>query len=169
MGTNQKKTSTTFPLFCVATLKSKAGLLIATGWKLGYFKSAPGTLGSLASLLIWAPCVLWGLSPWLRFCLVLIVFLIGWWATFQALPQFKSQDPKEIIIDEVAGQGLALVLCPASWPALWIGFVLFRLFDIFKPWPISFIDRQMKSALGVMLDDMLAGFFVILLIGVLCS
>ena len=136
--------------------KAKA---IATVWDVGFFKPAPGTLGSLVSLIIWAPCVFFEVSLWLRLFLVLVIFMIGWWATYLALPAFKSQDPKEIIIDEVAGQGLALALCTASWAALLIGFVLFRLFDIIKPWPISFVDRKIKSALGVMLDDMLAGLF----------
>lgn len=134
-------------------------VLLATFGGVGFFKQAPGTIGSLASLLIWAPCVFFGVSPWVRLLLVLAVFLVGWWATFCALPTFKRQDPKEIVIDEVAGQGLALVLCPPSWVALLLGFVLFRLFDILKPWPISFIDRKIKSALGIMLDDILAGLF----------
>ncbi|MEI6805462.1 MAG: phosphatidylglycerophosphatase A, partial [Myxococcaceae bacterium] len=99
-----------------------------------------------------------------RLSLVLLVFVIGWWATFRALPTFKSQDPKEIVIDEVAGQGLALVFCPPGWMALLLGFILFRLFDILKPWPISYVDRKIKNALGVMLDDMLAGVFAALIL-----
>lgn len=136
--------------------------LVATFFGVGFFKHAPGTMGSLASLAIWAPCVIWGVSPWIRLALVLAIFLAGWWATFKALPEFKSQDPKEIVIDEVAGQGLALVLCPPGWFALLLGFVLFRLLDILKPWPISYVDRNLKSALGVMLDDMVAGALVLL-------
>lgn len=135
------------------------GRKIATFLGIGFLKPVSGTLGSLSSLLIWAPCVFLEISTGLRFFLVLSIFLIGWWATYVSLPSFPSQDPKEIVIDEVAGQGLALVVCPASWMALGLGFVLFRLFDILKPWPISFIDRKIKNALGVMLDDMLAGLF----------
>lgn len=120
-------------------------------------------MGSLASLVIWAPCVFWEVSPWVRLILVLVVFLLGWWATFRALPSFKSLDPKEVVIDEVAGQGLALVLCPPSWLGLLLGFVLFRLLDILKPWPISYVDRKIKNALGVMLDDMVAGGLVLLI------
>ncbi len=139
---------------------------IATCFGVGCFKPAPGTLGSLASLIIWAPCVLFGVSPWIRLALVLAIFVLGWWATLRALPGFKSLDPKEIVIDEVAGQGVALIFCPASWVALLAGFILFRLFDILKPWPISFIDRKIKTALGVMLDDVLAGVFVVLILAV---
>jgi phosphatidylglycerophosphatase A len=136
---------------------------IATFFGVGFFKVAPGTMGSLASLAIWAPCVLLEISPWIRLLLVLAIFLLGWWATFRALPSFKSLDPKEIVIDEVAGQGLALVLCPPSWLGLLLGFILFRLLDILKPWPISYVDRKIKSALGVMLDDMVAGALAILI------
>lgn len=148
--------NTIFRHSCVAMLKARG---IATFFGVGFFKPAPGTMGSLASLVIWGPCVLYEVSPIIRFSLVLAVFLIGWWATHKALPSFPSQDPKEVVIDEVAGQGMALVWCPGSFVALSIGFVLFRLFDIVKPWPISWIDRKIKNAFGVMFDDLLAGLF----------
>lgn len=159
--------NTIFPLSCAATMlkpKTTSPRIIATFGGVGFSKHAPGTLGSLASLLIWGPCVFFEISPWVRLLLVLAIFLVGWWATFRALPAFKSQDPKEIVIDEVAGQGLALALCAPSWLGLLLGFILFRLFDILKPWPISFVDRKIKTALGVMLDDILAGLFA----GLLC-
>lgn len=146
----------------------KFSVWVSTFGGVGFFKHAPGTLGSLTSLLIWAPCLFWGAPIWVRLALIIGLFLIGCWSTANSIPILKNQDPKEVVIDEVVGQGLALLLCPPSWFALGAGFVLFRLFDILKPWPISWVDRKVKNSFGVMLDDVLAGVFACVILGLFC-
>ncbi|MES2504906.1 MAG: phosphatidylglycerophosphatase A [Myxococcota bacterium] len=131
--------------------------MISTFCYVGCIGRMPGTWGSLASLAIWAPLVLLNASPPIRLAFILFVFLIGWWATHHSRHQFKSLDPKEVVIDEVAGMGLTLAFCPADISSIVAAFLLFRFLDIVKPWPISWVDRKVKSALGVMMDDMVAG------------
>lgn len=146
---------------------------IATWFYSGLLRPAPGTWGSLASLpfayaMLWAG---WGIWSLLAICAV--VFLIGWWATHEETKGKDDHDPSEIVIDEVVGQWLALSvlfvfntmfsLSERSGFYHWsfylyfgLGFGLFRLFDIWKPWPVSWADKK-STALGVMLDDVLAG------------
>ncbi len=141
---------------------------IATFFGAGLLKPAPGTWGSLAAL----PAA-WGLHSIGGFPLLavatLLVFFIGWWATAVDTAGKDDHDPLEIVIDEVAGQWIAL--WALSWPAtrhglditaLWPGwiaaFLLFRLFDITKWGPVGWADRR-GDALGVMLDDVFAGIF----------
>lgn len=142
--------------------------LIATAGGVGYLRPAPGTWGSLAALpLAWLFHVIGG------FPLLLIAtiagFAKGWWATTEATRGSDDHDPSEIVIDEVVGQFIALLpLSYAAWAhglsitALWpgwvAGFALFRLFDILKPGPVGWADRR-GDALGVMLDDVIAGVF----------
>lgn len=137
----------------------------------GYLKPAPGTWGSLVALpLAWA-CHVIGGFPLLTVAIV-VVFLMGWWATGEIIRDSDNHDPSEVVIDEVAGQFIALL--PLSWSAwrmglditmLWPGwiaaFALFRLFDITKLGPIGWADRR-GDALGVMLDDVIAGVFAAL-------
>ena len=152
--------------------------LIATFFGAGHLRPAPGTWGSLAALpAAWALHALGGFP--LLAAATALVFALGWWATVQLTRGAADEDPDEIVIDEVAGQWLAL--WAVSWPAwahglpvlaLWPGwvaaFVLFRLFDIWKPGPVGWADRR-GGAFGVMLDDVIAGAFagmcVVLLAG----
>jgi len=140
--------------------------LIATFLYVGHLRPAPGTWASLAALPIaWALHVLGG--PVLLALAALVAFASGWWATTLETKGKENNDPSEIVIDEVAGQWLALlpvsvgaahagVTITALWPGWVVAFVAFRLFDIWKPGPIGWADRR-GDALGVMLDDILAG------------
>ena len=142
---------------------------IATLFWLGRIPPAPGTLGSAAAV-----ALAWGLhrfvgAPALVLATV-AAFVLGWWATARHQAATGRHDPGEVIIDEVVGQWLALWplslglwwqgVDPAvfPWPGWVFGFLFFRLFDIVKPGPVGRADR-MDSALGVMLDDVLAGLF----------
>ena len=142
---------------------------VTTVLGLGRLPGAPGTWGSAAA--VPAAWVIHGLLgfPGL-FAVTLLVFALGWWATAEALRHTDDEDPSEIVIDEVAGQWIAL--WPLSgglwhagvdpwifpWPG-WVGaFVMFRLFDIWKPGPVGWADRR-GGAAGVMLDDAIAGLF----------
>ncbi|MCA3416032.1 MAG: phosphatidylglycerophosphatase A [Roseomonas sp.] len=130
-------------------------LLVATMGGIGRLKPAPGTWGSLVVL----PAALLGPVP--AFVLAMLVSLIGFYAVREVLRDTLDQDPGWIVVDEAAGMLLALAglsLDASIWGVL-IAFGLFRVFDIFKPWPISWADQQ-KGALGVMLDDMVAGALV---------
>ena len=144
---------------------------IATFGYVGLIPVAPGTFGSLAVLPFWY--LLESFGGWLLvFLMVLLVFAIGTWATSLETAGSADHDPSVIVVDEVAGQLLALL--PVSFGlfafsslsptfAVFIAFGLFRLFDILKPWPVSWADN-MKTPLGVMLDDILAGFMAALVL-----
>ena len=127
-------------------------MLVATMGGIGRLKPAPGTWGSLVVL----PAALLGSVPALL--LGILVTLIGFYAVRQVLRETPDQDPGWIVVDEAAGMLIALAglsMTASIWGVL-IAFGLFRVFDIFKPWPISWADQQ-KGALGVMLDDIVAG------------
>ncbi len=140
--------------------------LIATVMGVGYLKPAPGTWGSLAALpLFW---VLHQVGSWpLALVATLIVTVVGIWAIGRETEGKDDHDPSEIVIDEVAGQWIALLPVSlgaamagsnvlALYPGWIAAFVLFRLFDIWKPGPVGWADRR-GDALGVMLDDLIAG------------
>jgi phosphatidylglycerophosphatase A len=146
----------------------KLATIIGTVFGVGYIRPAPGTWGSLVAL-PWA----WLLHALGGFPLLLLgviaAFLKGWWATSKMTEGSDDHDPSEIVIDEVVGQWIALLpLSYAAWSndipvhVMWPGwiaaFALFRLFDIWKPWIIGWADRR-GDALGVMLDDVIAGVF----------
>jgi phosphatidylglycerophosphatase A len=133
---------------------------IATGFGAGLSPLAPGTAGSLLALLPW---LLLRELPWPWYALVLVLaFALGVWACDWITRELKIVDPGIAVWDEFVGQWLALMpLLFVSRSTLWIfaGFTLFRLFDIAKPWPVSWADRTVKGGLGVMLDDVLAGAY----------
>ena len=142
--------------------------LVATVGGVGYLRPAPGTWGSLVTLpMVWMFHLLGG------FPLVLVAaiaaFFKGWWATGLVTAGQDDHDPSEVVIDEVAGQMIALfpvsysawamgLSVTALWPGWIAAFLLFRLFDILKPGPVGWADRR-GDPLGVMLDDVIAGFF----------
>jgi phosphatidylglycerophosphatase A len=133
----------------------KLAFLVATMGGIGRLKSAPGTWGSLLVL----PLVL--LGPVAALLLALLVTLIGFYAVREVLRYTPNQDPGWIVVDEAAGMLLALagLSLDASFWGVLIAFGLFRILDIFKPWPVSWADQQ-KGAFGVMLDDIVAGALV---------
>ncbi len=153
-----------------------AAQIIGTVFYVGYLKPASGTWGSLAAIpLAWFVWLIGG--PVLLAVATAAAFFAGSWATRQIIATGDNHDPSEVVIDELVGQWIALLpvgigaaVMNASFWALWPGvltaFVAFRLFDIWKPGPIGWADRR-GDALGVMLDDVIAGLFaaVIVLIG----
>lgn len=130
---------------------------LGTFFGAGLAPKAPGTVGSAASLVLWAPVVLLGVPWWARLGLVALVFVVGIPACARTAAVVGREDPKEAVIDEVAGQGLTLLLCGAHPAFLFAGFALFRFFDVVKPWPVRWFDRNVHGGLGVMLDDVVAG------------
>ncbi|MFD0858140.1 phosphatidylglycerophosphatase A family protein [Roseovarius aquimarinus] len=145
--------------------------LIATVGGIGYLRPAPGTWGSAAALPLGAALHLIG-GPWLLLIAIIVGFAKGVWATIQMTRGADDHDPSHIVIDEVIGQWIALLpLSFGAWHvgasifALWPGwiaaFVLFRLFDIWKPGPVGWADRK-HTPFGVMLDDVIAGILAAL-------
>jgi phosphatidylglycerophosphatase A len=135
--------------------------LFTTWFGAGLAPVAPGTIGSLAALPFAWLILFYGGILWL-FAATLIVFLIGVIATEIYCRRTGRKDPKEAVIDEVAGQWLTLII--ASPDQLWhfgVGFIFFRFFDIFKPWPVSWCDRSVPGGLGVMLDDIAAAVYAL--------
>jgi len=138
---------------------------IACGFGSGLSPLAPGTAGSLAALLPWP---LLRELPWPWYLVLLALgFALGVWAANVAMARLQRSDPGCVVIDEFVGQWLALlplVFAPRGWPWLLAGFALFRLFDIGKPWPVSWADRRVDGGLGVMLDDVIAGAYAALML-----
>jgi phosphatidylglycerophosphatase A len=138
-------------------LASPAGWL-ACGLGSGLAPKAQGTFGSLAALLPWL--LLRELPAYAWLGIVVAAFAIGVWACDVAGRILGVADHRSIVWDEFVGQWIALLpALLAPWWAVAAGFVLFRLFDVWKPWPIGWFDRRVKGGLGVMLDDVIAGLF----------
>jgi len=138
-------------------------LLLATWWGTGLAPRAPGTVGSLAALPFCCLCLLY-LPGWAVAGMTFIVLFLGVWAAQQAGEAWGKVDHGAIVIDEVLGQFLALALPfyfldinAINFELVLVGFLLFRLFDVFKPWPVSYFDTHWKSGWGVMMDDVVAG------------
>lgn len=122
----------------------------------GLLKPAPGTWGTLAALpFAWIAAT--ALGQEVLILLALVYLIAGLWAAHTYEEKFQTHDAGEIVIDEAAGITLALAFVPPSLVTFALGFALFRLFDIIKPWPVSLADRQVDGAIGVMLDDIIAG------------
>ena len=146
----------------------KINLLFITFLNIGKIKFAPGTIASLITCLLFL-FFFNILNIFFLFFLTLLIFLYSLIAINNSFDSFKSEDPQEIVIDEVVGQMLPLLAFPVYetlYPAPMVyysiaSFLLFRLFDIFKPFPINYIDKNIEGSLGIMLDDILAGIYTI--------
>lgn len=142
---------------------------IATLGLIGRIKKAPGTAGSFVALLL-APLCFLPFSLPVRLIIVLALFAVGIKACEQAEKELQEKDPSSVIIDEVAGQWLTLLpvnplsyfgadpIAPQEWFVLMVGFLLFRIFDISKLGPIGLCERKLSGGLGIMADDIMAGF-----------
>lgn len=132
--------------------------LIATCGGVGRLPLAPGTWGSLAALpFAWLIAAEWG-PVGLGFA-ALVALLAGIWAAGEIETRSGLKDPGHIVIDEVAGQWLALAPVAPDPIVYLVGFLAFRLFDIVKPWPARLVERRLPGGAGVMLDDMVAGLY----------
>lgn len=151
---------------------------ITTFFYVGLLRPAPGTWGSLAALpAAWVLHQVGGF--WLLLVATLAITGLGWWATGIETRDRDDKDPSEIVIDEVAGQWIALwpvsleaMMAGADVIALWPGivtaFIAFRAFDILKPGPVGWADRQ-PGAFGVMADDVIAGWLAAMVVALLAA
>jgi phosphatidylglycerophosphatase A len=136
---------------------------IASGFGAGLSPFASGTVGSAVALLPWL--ALRELTWTLHLFALAIAFAIGVWASDVVIKRLRVEDPGVIVWDEFVGQWIALaplLAWPRGWPWVVAGFVLFRLFDVCKPWPASWADRSVKGGFGAMLDDVIAGVYAAL-------
>lgn len=137
---------------------NQTAFLAATWFGVGLIRPAPGTWGSLAALpFAWVIVALCG--PIALMITTIVVFALGCWASNVYQQTGGSKDPSEVVIDEVVGQWLVLTAAPLEPVYYIIGFLLFRLCDIAKPWPASWADRKVSGGLGIMLDDVLAALY----------
>jgi phosphatidylglycerophosphatase A len=128
------------------------------------FLPISGTIGSLTTIVIY---ILFNNYLNIIFFIVFIIFVVFYSLFFlnnTINKSFSSSDPKEIVIDEFIGQSIPLLLCGNNFFLIILSFLLFRLFDITKPWPASYFDLKIKNATGVIMDDIIAGLYTFLII-----
>lgn len=146
-------------------MKNKLANWVSTVLKIGYLPFAPGTWGSLAALGLWFLIV--EMTSTITFiALISIIFALGVYVSSVTERHLDEKDPSVIVIDEWVGQWIALLFLPKSLLLGLTAFALFRLFDIWKPYPIKTLAK-MPSGWGIMLDDVLAGIYALLVINVL--
>jgi len=134
----------------------KPSHLFASWFGIGLLRPAPGTWGSLVAILIWYFAEF--LHPSIHIILPIFI-LFSWLICSQASHDSESKDNSAIVIDEMAGMLVTLSFVSHGATTYLAAFLLFRLFDIWKPWPISWVDKNIKGGLGIVLDDLIAGLF----------
>ncbi|MBS8241199.1 phosphatidylglycerophosphatase A [Marinobacter lipolyticus] len=133
--------------------------LLAFGFGSGAAPRAPGTWGSLAAIPLWFSIAWLPVAAyWLA---VAVAFVVGIWLCGKTADDLKVHDHGGIVWDEFVGMWIALALIPDTIYGVLTAFMLFRLFDVAKPWPIGWIDRRTPGGLGIMVDDVVAGFMAL--------
>ncbi len=147
--------------------------LFVTCFGIGSIRFAPGTVASLlTTIFLYSLFHIINLSNNFIFIILLIIFIYAFYAVSEYIKYNKNKDPKEVVVDEFIGQSIPIYLYEISLGTakdlqesalfyLYI-FILFRFFDIKKPFPISFFDKKFKNSFGVIIDDVIAGFYVVL-------
>ena len=136
---------------------TRLAVFVATVAYCGYFPIAPGTVGSAAGLLVYL-LVWWAQSPIVEIGLIVAVFAVGTWAATEAERFFGGIDPGPVVIDEVLGMLITLAFMPVGLATAIAGFVLFRIFDVIKPYPANRFER-LHGGIGVMADDAMAAVY----------
>lgn len=135
-------------------------MALATGLYVGNIPKAPGTWGSLAAFVPWFFMKDLPLNAYLA--TTAFFFIIGFFVAGSAEKILDRPDAGPIVIDEIVGMFITLTLVPAHPVAWLLGFVLFRIFDITKPFPVSWFDSRIHGGLGIMLDDVIAGIYALI-------
>ena len=136
---------------------------MSLGFGSGLSPKMPGTVGTLTGALIYF--FLMPSHDWLIYGAIVIAgFAIGIFICGYTAKALNVHDHPAIVWDEIIGYWLTMLLVPKTWEWLVIGFVLFRFFDIVKPWPISILDKKVKGGFGIMIDDIIAALFSLLII-----
>ena len=137
--------------------------LLSTWFGCGLLPWVPGTWGSLGAVPLAYVLHIYGGWP-LMVGAALALFLMGVWAAEVYARRSRERDPGSIVIDEVAGQMLVLTVVPPDWGWYLSGFILFRIMDVLKPWPVSLMERRFGGGFGVMVDDIGAAFYAMILL-----
>lgn len=130
-------------------------VVLATGFGIGWIPVAPGTVASLAMALIiwfWRPD-----APVYQFTIIFLLFICARLTLGFIVRKYGEKDEPCIVLDEFLGMAVALFLVPQKWWLYVIAFLIFRIFDIVKPWPISWVEQRAPGAYGIILDDVIAG------------
>lgn len=134
---------------------------LALGFGSGLSPKAPGTMGTIAAIPIFLLC---SLLPVNLFILITVLMsIIGIWICDKASKDAGVHDHGAIVWDEFAGFFITMIAIPVTWQTVLAGFVIFRIFDIIKPWPISIADKKVGGGFGIMLDDVIAGILALAL------
>ena len=138
---------------------------LAFGFGAGLTPLAPGTAGTMVAVPFAVALKL--LNPFWYWAVLVLLFVLGIWCCGRASKQLGVHDHGGIVWDEMVGFCLAVALVPLEWQWFITAFVLFRVFDIFKPWPIRLVDRRIDGGLGIMADDVVAGLYALLVLALL--
>lgn len=133
---------------------------LAFGFGSGLAPVAPGTFGTLMAVPLYLLLAQFSLVPYLIF--VVLVCIVGIWICDKSSKLLGVHDYGGIVWDEFAGFFITMIAAPEGWLWVVIGFALFRLFDIWKPWPILILDEKVKGGFGIMIDDIVAGVFALI-------
>jgi phosphatidylglycerophosphatase A len=142
-------------------------MVVATAGYVGYFPIASGTAGSLAGLVVFA-LVRWVGEPAFELVTIAVVLVLGIWSASVAERTLNMKDPGPVVIDEVLGMLITLALLPLSVTGVIVGFVLFRIFDVIKPFPAGRLEA-LHGGMGIMLDDAVAGLYAYVSLRVLVT
>jgi phosphatidylglycerophosphatase A len=143
--------------------------LVATFFGAGYMRPGPGTWGSAGAVITWAAVAHWLPPGWLTPAAAFYALLataVGIPAATLVARAMGKKDPSKVVIDEVAGQMVALIGAPLHWGPVFAGFILFRAFDILKPWPIRSLER-LPEGVGIVVDDLGAGVYALIVLQLL--
>lgn len=133
---------------------------LALGFGAGLIKPAPGTWGTLAAIPLYLLIMSFvSASSTIYFGLVIISFIVGIYLCGKTASDAGVHDHGSIVWDEIVGFLITMLLLPVTWQNIVLGFLLFRFFDILKPWPIKLLDKHVHGGFGIMIDDVLAGVF----------
>ncbi len=140
---------------------------LALGFGTGLAAKAPGTFGTLVGIPLF---LIMQSLPVAIYCLItIILFLVGIWICDRTARELGVHDHPGIVWDEVVGYLVTMIMAPAGWLWVILGFILFRIFDIWKPWPIRVIDQRVSGGFGIMLDDLIAGIFALISLHILSA
>ena len=143
-------------------LIASPGCFLGLGFGSGLAPFAPGTFGTLAAVPLYLLCA--GADRWVLWLVTAVSLVAGIWICGHTARYLGSHDHPAVVWDEIAGYFVTMLLVPATWINVVAGFLLFRLFDIVKPWPIKLADQHVEGGVGIMLDDLIAGVFAALLL-----
>jgi len=140
-------------------LIKRPACFLGLGFGSGLAPTAPGTFGTLAAVPIYL--LMKDLPMAIYLALVVIAFVAGIWICQKSADWLGKEDPSAVVWDEIVGYLITMIAAPAGWEWMVLGFVLFRFFDILKPWPINLADKAIHGGLGIMVDDVIAGVFAL--------